>query len=614
MVGEQGIRGEIMGLAGTTNKTTADGSLAEELAALRSRVDELDAKVEALAAGRIATPEEIPTAEPAPETRPGKQREGLSDWLSRSAVLPRVAAVCFILVFALLLRTITDYGYLNGRIGILLGLGYVILLIGLGARFHAGRRPLAPVFSGCGFLLLFSIVVESLNRFHTMSPAPAMLLLLAALAGGTYIGLRHQAPRILAISVLGVVLSGLIINFPRVIFPAAGGLLLAASVIAFLADHRGVSRSLKWWVTLLSLGFWFLWSFKLFMAGRHGESLDPFAIAWFLPELLVFGGLYLAYYGVRFFRVETINSFDAVLPFLNMLMLFLAGRVVAVGLWGHSSLFGSLALALALLHFLAGWRLSHLDSGRCGAIGGTMVAGAVMMALGLPELLGQVAWAMPGWALVAYGLARLSGQCNSGVVRAISYLFQAFGFWIGLMTGVLTTVKPGGLPAALVAAGAVAIGGLAQFHWCRRNPPPAGTMFASLDGRDYSAVLLLLVGLGGCYFAGAQVLDHLAPLFLDEAANTLRCSRSLLINTGALVLLLAGSRQRRLELIWVAVALGVLGCLKVFFVDLFRSNGLPLVLSVFSFGIVAAVGSVIMGRWQKPDSDATGATLALRGE
>ena len=87
----------------------------------------------------------------------------------------------------------------------------------------------------------------------------------------------------------------------------------------------------------------------------------------------------------------------------------------------------------------------------------------------------------------------------------------------------------------------------------------------------------------------------------------------MLINTGALVLLLAGSRRRRPELIWVAVALAVLGCLKVFLVDLFRSNGLPLVLSVFSFGIVAAVGSVIMGRWQKPDSGTTGAILALRG-
>lgn len=610
--GAQVIRGELMGWAGTTN-TAEVGLLAEELADLHRRVDELAGKVAALEAGRLAEPG-APVAPLEAEAAPnGEGREGLGDWLSRSAVLPRVAAVCFILVFALLLRTVTDYGYLNVQVGSLLGLAYVTVLIGVGVRFYGGRHPLAPVFSGCGFLLLFSIVAESLNRFHTLSAAPAMLILLAALAGGAFIGLRHQAPRLLGISVIGVVLSGLAINFPRVVFPAAGGLLLAASLIAFLADRRGVSRGLKWWVTLLALGFWFLWAFKIYMALRHGDDPAPFFKAWFLPELLIYGGLYLLHYGHRFFRGEALTPFDAVLPSLNMLLLFLAGRVMVVGYWGQSTAFGTLALLLAAGHFLAGWRLSHLGQRRSGAIGGAMVAGALMLALGLPELLGQVAWALPGWALAAYGLAVLSGRCGSGVIRLISYLYQFFGFWIGLLAGVLTSVRPGELPASLFAAGALALGSLAQFRWCRQHPPPPGTMFARLDGRDYSSLLLLLTGLAGCFFVGTLLLDHLAPLFLAEPANTLRCGRSLLLNAGALALLLAGSHHHRLELIWVGVALAVLGCFKVFFVDLFRSDGLPLVLSVFSFGIVAAVGSVIMGRWQKPNSGASAATLALRG-
>jgi hypothetical protein len=44
----------------------------------------------------------------------------------------------------------------------------------------------------------------------------------------------------------------------------------------------------------------------------------------------------------------------------------------------------------------------------------------------------------------------------------------------------------------------------------------------------------------------------------------------------------------------------VVGCLKVFLVDLFSGSGLPLVLSVLSFGVVAMVGSIIMGRWPRP--------------
>ncbi|MHC4919582.1 MAG: hypothetical protein ACYTKC_08290 [Planctomycetota bacterium] len=38
--------------------------------------------------------------------------------------------------------------------------------------------------------------------------------------------------------------------------------------------------------------------------------------------------------------------------------------------------------------------------------------------------------------------------------------------------------------------------------------------------------------------------------------------------------------------------------------DLFTAHGVPLVLSVFSFGMAAAVGSVVLGRWQR--STATG--------
>ncbi len=590
-----------MAMAGTGN--TADFEIVgEELMLMRQRLEELRVRVEALEGGRVAAPAELPARARGGTLAGLDSREGLGDWLHRSAVLQRVATVCFILVFALLLRTVTDYGYVNVKIGTVLGLGYVIFLIGLGIRFYAGRRPLAPVFAGCGFLLLFSIVLEAVSRFGTLGPYPALLILLVALAVGTYTGMRFEARRLLNISVLGVVISGLATNFPRVPFPAVGGLLLAASVVAALAEGRRVSRGLKWWVTLLAVVFWALWAFKLAMNVRHGDSLTPLQSGWFLPELFTFGLLYLGYYVFRFFRVAETNAFDAVLPSLNMLLFFLAGRVMLVDVLGDGTGLGLAAVLLAAVHFLVGWRLSSQDSGRCGAIGGSVVGGAIILALGLPQLLGQVAWAMPGWALVAYGLGRLSGQCGSGVMRAISYLYQIFGFWIGLVTGVLTTVQPGHLTASLTAAGAVAVFSLAQFNWCRKHPPAEGTVFAQLDGRDYSALLLLLTGLSGLYFVGVLLLDAFSPLLLADPLNTMRCGRSLLVNIGALVLLVTGARQRRLELIWVAAALGFLGLIKVFFVDLFRSNGLPLVLSVFSFGIVAAVGSLIMGRWQKRNS------------
>lgn len=572
------------------------GVAVEELALLRRRVDELAGRVTALEAGQVAAVEATPLGAPPELLGSG---ESFSDWLSGGAVLQKMAAISFILVFALLLRTVTDYGYVSLGVGTLLGLGYVSVLVGIGFWLYQPRRTLAPIFAGCGFLLLFAIVVESLNRFAILSTTAAMLILLAALVVGSFMGMRFAASRLLAVTVIGVAIAGLAGNFPKVVFPAVGGLLLAANLVAAVGARRGISRGLQWWVTLLTLVFWALWAFKIAMASRQGASLEPFYAPWYLPLLLLFGAFYLALSLEKFFQNQQFSAYDAVLPSLNMLLLFLAGRVLVVKVWEAGTIFGALALALAGAHVLLGWRLSLREDGRCAATGGAMVAGALMVALGLPQLLGGVAWALPGLALVAYGLARLSGRCDSAVIRVLSYLYQFLGLLLGVVSGVLVTPAEGRLLASLVSALALGAFSLAQYHWCRRHPPAGDSLFFRLDDRDHTAVILLLCGLGGLYCLGALLLDNIATSALTDPANTIRCGRSLLINLGALVLLLLGSRRRLVELLWVAAALAVVGCLKVFFGDLFKGSGLPLVLSVLSFGVVAATGSVLMGKWQR---------------
>lgn len=582
-----------------TGSELAAGALRMELNALQRRIDQLEQRLTVLEGGAAVEVETVALAESPLDLGVG---EGFSDWLSRGAILQNMAAVCFILVLALLLRTITDYGYVNLGGGTILGLVYVTVLVGTGFWFYRQQQPLAPVFAGCGFLLLFAIVLESLNRFATLTTASASLILLAALGAGSFMGLRFSAPRLLAVSVIGVAVSGLAGGFPKVVFPAAGGLLLAANLVALLADRRGLSRSLKGWVTLLTLAYWGLWSFKVYMTWRHGQSLEFLFVGWYLPLLLIFGTAYLALSNQKYFSSAKPGVYEAVLPSLAMLLLFLAGRVMVVKVWEAGTLFGGAAVGLAVVQILAGWRFSVRDEGDCGAIGGSMVAGALMLALGLPELLGGLGWAIPVWAMAAYGLARLSGRCNSAVIRVISYLYQFLGFWVGLLAGVLTTPREGQLVASLTAAFALALFSLAQYRWCRQHPPLAGSLFYRLDERDHSAVVLLLGGLGGLYFLGVMLLDHFAVAILADPANTMRCGRSLLLNFGVLVLMLFGSHHRLPELLWVALALAVVACLKVFFFDLFKGSGLPLVLSVLSFGVVAAVGSVIMGRWQRQDS------------
>jgi len=48
----------------------------------------------------------------------------------------------------------------------------------------------------------------------------------------------------------------------------------------------------------------------------------------------------------------------------------------------------------------------------------------------------------------------------------------------------------------------------------------------------------------------------------------------------------------------IAILLTIIGGAKVFLYDLLGGGGLPRVLSLFSFGLAAALESLLLGRWQ----------------
>jgi len=77
-----------------------------------------------------------------------------------------------------------------------------------------------------------------------------------------------------------------------------------------------------------------------------------------------------------------------------------------------------------------------------------------------------------------------------------------------------------------------------------------------------------------------------------------RGGQTVFINLGTVFLLLFASSRKNKEILIIAIAIGVLGMIRSFIFDLFGIKGMPLVLSVFSSGLVAAVGSVVSTRWQ----------------
>ncbi|MEW6221546.1 MAG: hypothetical protein AB1634_18715, partial [Thermodesulfobacteriota bacterium] len=226
-----------------------------------------------------------------------------------------------------------------------------------------------------------------------------------------------------------------------------------------------------------------------------------------------------------------------------------------------------------------------------------VAAGVCLTLVGLPEVLGGVVWAVPIWSLMAAGLMAAARLWDSGGVRATSYGLQVAAVLAGTLGGAF--VVPSRQPWAGLAAGAmVAVLALGHFSWCRRQPPPrTSACFGWLDNEDRSALAVLLAGLAGAFAAGRLGL----ALFLDPAAadfaGVFGCSQTILVNTGAILLLVLGARRRHGELLAVGVGLALAGALRVVALDLLRSHGLPLVASVFSFGVVAVVGSVALGRW-----------------
>ena len=158
-------------------------SLTRQVQFLQETVDELSARLSGLEKGKVLreAPLEVEGTIP-PVQQVNIPREGVLKKAGTGALLPRVATVCFILVFALILRTITDNGIINTQLGSLLGMGYAAALIIGGWWLYSRQNRLAPIFPACGLLLLFSIVLETHSRFQSLSSVMAYIILFAAAA------------------------------------------------------------------------------------------------------------------------------------------------------------------------------------------------------------------------------------------------------------------------------------------------------------------------------------------------------------------------------------------------------------------------------------------------
>ncbi len=576
-------------------------------AALTAQVGRLQDRVDELSGGMVRVAMEVvPREEPdsSGESSDGAGPADIAAWMGSSSLLPRISTLCFLLVVALILRTVTDSGIIDTSAGSILGMAYAASLLVTGWLRYRKGSALAPVFSLSGAFLMYSVVVETHSRFASLPTVPAYLLLIGTGAFMTLTSRTAGNAIPMVIGTLGMCIAGVALNFPVSSLHLLALLLFAANVISFRTVdlvHRDWLRWVVFALTGLSIQIWGA-RLALPLADPDSAGVPP-GTAWFVPAAALFAAFFFATAIVRMLGQGEgrKRTFDYVIPAASALVFFTAARHVAIPLWGSGIPLGAAGVAAATMNLgVASWmvrgrRLSALE------FNSFTFAAVVLLVLSLSAATGALLVALPFLSLAAFHLATVSDRWQSGGTRIISYLLQVF---VAMALFGIMVSGESGIPSAIgaLAAGAVGVVALLHYRWCRRHDPPADShVFSKIDTGDYGAASLLLVGLVGWYFLFRVLVFELLTGVSGGAdiANAFSGAQSLLINAAAITLLLVAYRVRSREVRNIAILVILLGAAKVFLYDLVGVEGLARVASVFSFGLVAAVASWVLGRWQR---------------
>ena len=592
--------------------------LTEQVEFLKDKVGELSARLHLLESGQrtVLNSDEVP---PIPSTVSEKKiipNEGVLKKAGTGSLLPRIATVCFIMVVALILRTVTDSEILNTQLGSMLGMGYAAALILVGGWFYLKRSSLAPVFPACGLLLLFSIVIETHAHFQSLSTVMAYVILIAAGVVVTAMGLRHRASFQLYSAALGSGLVGMTIDFPYPVFPLLAVIIFGGCVAAYIAWRARICQSLRWTTLGLTMLFLAFWAFKLNMPQACDDSIaEILYLSWFFPTLLLFWAFFTV---TNIYRMvtdkEDLGFFESLLPTVVGVGAFLAAWTVIIPWYRSTLLLGIIGILTGLAHLgVAAWLANRNKEGAIGSTTYTFAA-VMLLSLGVAATF-HPHWSVPVLSVAAYFMVRLASKWKSGGVRCTSYLFQAAAVIVALGTGVVAADIGSPVVGGLV-TGTLMVMSFFQYRWCRNHPPPSmhSAFFSWLDKKDFSAVVLLLAGLISGFFLLRLGFYQVLVRTTADFEFMFRGGQTVFINLGSVFLLLFASSRKNKEILVIAIAIGVLGMFKSFIFDLFGIKGIPLVLSIFSSGIVAAVGSFVSSRWQGKKDKTGQDTLAVQVE
>lgn len=581
-----------------------DETLEAKVKKLAQRMDELSLKIDFLYS-RLEIPIQQPKTAHEELSHSGRSvQEGIIPWVDKASLLPGVSIVCFLLVVALILRTLTDSNVLDRPLGSILGMGYAGLLMVVGYWRYGKRAALAGVFSVCGALLISSVLLESYQRFHSLPRFSVYSVLLATGLGAFLTGWRFKKGLPAAVGLMSMCTTAALIDFPDPLFPALAGILFIASILSYMLRRLQGFSWISWVVLLMSLLALSYWSGRLVIAlGRKDqELLQLLALSWFLPSVGSFSIMLpiLCLLGTVGAKPQDALRFEALVPGLTGLWNFVCAYQV-VDSWGlNGQLLGLAGFSLGAPHLLAAHWLGRKASPGARGTNSFAIAACILMGLSLLQLPGDGFLSVVFLSGIALGLFGLSLLWKSGGVRLSSYLLQLYA---GTATGLFLWGKPqeGHLFSLAFQGAIVSSLSILHYRWCVRQAPPyeSSAFFSRYDRQHRSSVLPLAASVLSGFFVLRAMIQEAVHLFPGDFQNSFLCAQSVLLNFTAAGLMLFAYLRADQGARNLAILLTLVGAVKVFMFDLLQARGVPLMLSVLSFGLAALLESILLGRWQK---------------
>jgi hypothetical protein len=568
--------------------------IARELQLLTAKVDRLAFRIDSSS----PSSEFVQGRETVASTEARSPLPPQSDWTG-ATILAGTAAVCFLLVVALTLRTLVDNRIIDQPIGAIAGLAYASLILVYGYYRARSKRKFASLSTTCGVTLVLAIVLETHFRFDLLPAEAAYGILAATLFVMLVAGLRYCAYGPLDIAIPGISLVAMSMNFPNPDFVHLGCVLALGIIAAYAVTSDPRTRWLVWCMLALTAFFWIWWALKLRIPLlRHEELLPSLRENWYLPSLSLFVLLYVFQTSHTALSAKRpLGAFECIVPSVTGLGAYAAARAIAVAEGYALDTLGWAGIGAALIYVaIAAWFAHRNDKARRAATW-FAVASLALLALIVPEttpnaILTLVVWSLAAVAVSLFGRGRLGPA-----VQIAAILLQIYGCAFGAWHGIF------GVNVALPAAAAMAVLFVAcayHYGFVQRGPDASKDRSAALPQTIRPvAIAVFFVSVIYAFGAARLTLYTLLASALDDVWHYFECGQSMLINVGALLLAVLALKWKRNDFMATAVLVAILGALKVLTYDLLRTQGIPLVLSVFVFGVTTTAGSLIWNRWQR---------------